>query len=267
MNRLRGCFAVRGLAAALLLTAAAGCARLGSEQTGPVTTRTDAGTTTAPAASEVAARKNALVRFVHAVPGLAPVDVFAGDGKAFDAVIYKYVTAYRELPVASAPFRLRLAGQEAAEPLAQESEGFGIGQHHTIVALHTGGSGLLSKGTGVELRFLHDELEPPSAGKARVRVFNASPDLGEVDLYATGRAEPVLKGVKSGAVSAYVEAEPTGAGLEVRRAGENVTTLAVPGTKLEAGRLYTVFIVGGTKGAAKLESFVVEDQLGAPPGK
>ena len=267
MNGLRVRFALRGLAAALLLATVSGCARLGSEQVGPVTTKSDTGTTTAPAASEVAARKNALVRFVHAVPGLAPVDVFAGDGKAFDAVLYKNVTGYRELPTASALFRLRLAGQETAEPLAQETESFGIGRHHTIVAFHTGGSGLLSKGTGIGLRFLTDELEPPSAGKARVRVFNASPDLGEIDLYATGRTEPLVKGAKAGAATAYAESEPAGAGLEVRRSGENITTLAVPGTKVEAGRLYTVFIVGGTKGAAKLESFVVEDQLGTPPEK
>jgi hypothetical protein len=268
MNRLRGRFALRGLVAAtLLLAALAGCARLDSEQAGPVTTKTEAGTTTAPAASEVSARKNALVRFVHTVPGLAPVDVFAGDSKAFDAVIYKYVTAYRELPPASAPFRLRLAGQDAAEPLAQETKSFGTGRYHTIVAFPASGSSLLSKGGGLELRFLTDELEPPSAGKARVRVVNASPDLGEIDLYATGRTEPLLKGANAGAATAYVETEPTEAGLEVRRAGENITTLAVPGTKLEAGRLYTIFIVGGTKGTAKLESFVVEDQLGAAPQK
>ena len=266
MKRLRARFALEGLAPALLLLAAAACAGAGSEKLS-VTTRTEAGTTTAPPAGEVAARKNALVRFVHAVPGLAPVDLYAGDGKAFDAVIYKFVTPYRELPGASAPFRLRLAGQEAAEPLAQETKSLGVGRHHTIVALHVGGSGLLSKGTGIELHFLTDELEPPSAGKARVRLVNASPDLGEVDLYATGRAEPVLKGANSGAATAYAETEPTGAGLEVRRAGENITTLAVPGTKLEAGRLYTVFIVGGTKGTSKLESFVIEDQLGAPPAK
>jgi len=249
--------------AAALLLAAAGCASIGSEQTGPVVTRTDAGTTNAPAASEVAARKNALVRFVHAVPGLAPVDVFAGDGKAFDGVIYKYVTAYREMPSASAPFRLRLAGQEAAEPLAQATKSFGTGHHHTIIALPAGGSGIFSKGEGVELRFVADEFEPPAAGKARVRVVNASPDLGEVDVYATGRAVPLLKGAKSGAVTAYSEADAADAGIEVRRAGENITTLSVPTQKIEAGRLYTIFIVGGTKGTARLEAFVVEDQLGA----
>jgi hypothetical protein len=101
----------------------------------------------------------------------------------------------------------------------------------------------------------------------RVRVVNASPDLGDVDLYATGRAEPLVKGAKSGVATAYAEAEPAGAGLEARRSGENITTLAVPNVKMEAGRLYTIFIVGGTKGASKLEAFVVEDQFGAPPAR
>ncbi|HEX8354054.1 MAG TPA: DUF4397 domain-containing protein [Pyrinomonadaceae bacterium] len=266
MKILRGRFALRGLAVALLL-AAAGCAGIGSERGGPVTTRTEAGSTTAPPAAEVAARNNALVRFVHAVPGLAPLDVFAGDGKAFDGATYKQVTAYRELPSASGVYRLRLAGQETGEPLAEKTEGFGTGRHHTVVAYPAAGSGLFSTGEGVELRFVADEFEPPAAGKARVRVVNASPDLGEVDVYATGRTEPLLKGVKSGAASAYAETEPAGAGIEMRRAGENITTLAAPGLKIEAGRLYTVFIVGGTKGAARLESFAIEDQLGAAGGK
>lgn len=266
MKRLCGRFDVRGLAV-LLLLAAAGCSLAGSEQGGPVTTKTAAGTTTAPPSTEVAGRGNALVRFVHAVPGLAPVDVFAGDGKAFDAVIYKHVTAYREMPTASALFRLRLAGQATADPLAEKSEGFGTGRHHTVVAFPAADSGLFSKGAGVELRFVADEFQPPAAGRARVRVVNASPDLGEADLYATGRAEPLVKGAKPGAASAYVETEPAGAGIEVRRAGENITTLAVPGLKIEAGKLYTVFIVGGTKGSAALESFAVEDQLGTPPSK
>lgn len=265
MKRLCGRFDLRGLAA-LLLLAAAGCGVVGTEPSGPVTSKTAAGTTTAPPATEVGARKNALVRFVHAVPGLAPVDVFAGDGKAFEAVTYKHVTAYREMPTASALFRLRLAGQAAADPLAEKSEAFGTGRHHTVVAFPIAEAGLFSKGAGAELRFVVDEFEPPAAGRARVRVVNASPDLGEADLYATGRADPLVKGAKPGAASAYVEVEPAGAGVEVRRAGENITTLAVPGLKIEAGRLYTVFIVGATKGASALESFAVEDQLGAPAG-
>ena len=261
MNRVRARFALRVLAAALVAASALGCSRLDAVQTGPVTTKTEAGTTTAPSASEAAARKNALVRLVHTVPGLAPLDLYAGDTRAFEGVIYKYVTTYRELPSASGVYRLRLAGQQAADPLAEKTEGFGTGRHHTIVVFPATDSRLFSKGTGVELRFLADEFVAPAEGRARVRVVNASPDLGEVDFYATGRAEPLVKGVKTGTASAYAEAEPAGAGLEVRRAGENITTLALPNGKVEAGRLYTIFIVGGTKGAAQLEAFVVEDQL------
>ena len=263
MNRIRARFALRGLAPVLLLLAAA-CAGVGSAERLSVTTRTESGTTTAPPAGEVAARKNALVRFVHAVPGLAAVDLYAGDSKAFGAAAYKTATAYAELPSASGVYRLRLAGQEMAEPLAEETESFGTGRHHTVVAAPARASGLFAKGGGAELHFLADEFEAPAAGRARVRVFNASPDLDEVELYASGRAVPLVKGARFGAATAYAEAEPSASGLEVRRAGENITTLSVPGQGVEAGGLYTVFIAGGTKGAAKLEAFVVEDRLGAP---
>ncbi|HEX7958125.1 MAG TPA: DUF4397 domain-containing protein [Pyrinomonadaceae bacterium] len=268
MNRLSVRYALRrGAACVLSLAALAGCARMGTEANGPVTTKTDAGTTTAPPVSEAAARQGALVRFVHAVPGLAAVDLYAGDGKAFEGAAYKSTSAYRELPAASAAYRLRLAGQQAAEPLAEESKSLGTGRHQTVVAVPARSSGLLSKSATVELRFLTDEFEAPAAGRARVRVVNASPDLDELDLYAAGHAEPLVKGAKFGAATAYADAEPAGAGLEVRRAGENIATLSVPGARVEAGRLYTVFVVGGTKGASGLEAFVVEDRLGAPPAR
>ena len=259
MKRVNVRFVFASLASALLVACAA-CARVpGPEMR--VTTKTDAGTTTALPAAEVAARKNALVRFVHAVPGLAALDLFAGDTKAFAGASYKTATGYQELAGAKGVLRLRLAGQDSAEPLAEESEGFGAGTYNTIVAVPA--RGMFAKAGGAELHFVADEFEAPAAGKARVRVFNASPDLDELDLYVSGRAEPVVKGAKFGAASSFAEAEPSPAGIEVRRAGENTATLAVPGMKIEAGGLYTVFVVGGTKGAAKLEAFVVEDRLGA----
>jgi hypothetical protein len=96
MNRLNRRFAFACLSSALLLGAAA-CARVPEPAT-RVTTKTEAGTSTALPAAEVAARKGALVRFVHAVPGLAAVDLFAGDGMAFAGTAYKATTAYCELP-------------------------------------------------------------------------------------------------------------------------------------------------------------------------
>jgi hypothetical protein len=101
--------------------------------------------------------------------------------------------------------------------------------------------------------------------KAKVRVVNASPDLGEVDLYATGRAEPLLRGVEFGEGSKYQEAEPTAGPIEVRRGGENAATLTIPNLKVEAGRLYTIVVTGRTKGAARLEAVTFEDAVGGAP--
>ncbi|HET8671247.1 MAG TPA: DUF4397 domain-containing protein, partial [Candidatus Saccharimonadales bacterium] len=128
---------------------------------------------------------------------------------------------------------------------------------------------IFSTATGqrVELRFISDELNAPASGKAKVRVIVASPDLGEVDTYVTGHAEALSKGIKFAAETDYAEVEPVGGTIEVRRSGENAATLNVPDVRLEAGKLYTIIVVGGTKGTAKLESIIVVDEFGAATAK
>ncbi len=247
--------------AALLLMAACGGGE--SKQTQPVVTTTNSGTSTAPPAREARQRGRALVRFIHAAPGVAPLDLFAEGEKVFADARYKALTPYREVPGDEQTFRLRLAGQDAAEAIAEEKEGFDQGKHYTAIALPARGGLIVSRNNapGAELRFVSDDLVPPASGRAKVRVINASTDLGDVDVYAAGRAEPLLKGV--GFVDAeYVEVEPVTGALEVRRAGENVATLGEQDVRLEAGKVYTIFVAGGTKGASRLESVIVEDEIG-----
>lgn len=121
MNRFSGRLVLSLLTAAMSLTSVA-CGGTRSWQNRSVMTKTEAGTFKSSPASEVAARKNALARFVHAVPGLASVALFANDGKSFAGVAYKSVTAYRELPSAGGVFRLRLSSDSgsAAWPQGQE---------------------------------------------------------------------------------------------------------------------------------------------------
>lgn len=245
------------------LSVSAGCAEAGRDQ--PVTTVTEGGVSNAPPAAEAEKRKVALVRFVHAVPGLAGVDFLAGDDILQRGAVYKNVTAYAEVSASGGrDFRVRLAGQEGAEFLAEDDEGVKAGEHYTAVALPVAASAVFSKGEAerAELRFVADDLSPPPAGKAKVRVINASPDLGGIDVYAAGRAEPLLKGVEFAGGSKYQEVEPSGGAVEVRREGENVATLAVPNLKIEAGKLYTILVVGRTKGAAKPEAVIFEDTVG-----
>ncbi|MDQ3133348.1 MAG: DUF4397 domain-containing protein [Acidobacteriota bacterium] len=249
---------------ALMMCAACG-GDGGVERGQPVMTVTESGTSTAPPAREVEARGNALVRFVHAAPGVAATDVFAQDTKLFTNIAYKSVTPYHEVAGGKIPFRLRLAGQDSAQPVAEDSESLTDGAHYTLIVVPTGATAIFSQdgGQNAEFRFVNDELAAPTAGKAKLRVINTSPDLSAVDVYAAGRADALLKDVQSVGKTTYAEMEPLQGALEVRRAGENINTLNLPDVRIEAGKIYTVIVAGRVKGTSKLESILIEDRIGS----
>ncbi len=243
------------MAVGLMLFAIAAC-NTNSSNNQPVTTTTNSGTTTAPPASEVEKRGNALVRVVHVLPAMAAADLFAGETKIFEGVAYKTVTSYKEIPIERQMMRLRLAGQDTAQPLTENSERFGKGDYYTILILADDDS------NEAELLFVDDDLAPPASGKARVRVINASYDVGDVDVYAAGRTEPLFSKVAFSSKPTYAEIDPLSGALDVRLAGKNITALTVPAARLDAGKIYTIIIAGRAKGASKLEAITIEDGFG-----
>src|SRR5262245_61765330 len=173
--RKRARLSAVGLVFGVLFLAAA-CSRE-SNQTQQVTTTTEKGTSTAPPANEVQKRDNALIRVVHAIPKAPALDFFADDQKAFDNVHFGKVTPYRELPdKLRLNFKIWNAGQENGQPLAENSETVGSGNHYTVIAFPD------SDGHPT-LTVVNDDLKPPDPHKAKVRFINASPDAGEVDVY------------------------------------------------------------------------------------
>jgi hypothetical protein len=252
ITRLSGMsFAVVGI----LLAVA--CSRE-SNQKQPVTTTTEKGASTAAPASEAEKRDHALVRVVHAMPKGPTLDVFADDQKAFDDVSYKQVTPYKELPDKLAvTFTVRLAGQDGGEPLAEKSEIISSGNHYTIVALPDTKAQLL-------LKVINDDLEPPSADKAKVRFIHVSPEAGEVDVYSRERKKALFDGVNFESEAGYCEVDPMKTTLEVRPEGKKNVLLTIPNAALDAGKIYTILIAGKTKDAPKLEAITIEDQFGIP---
>lgn len=244
------------LSALLAIVSACG----GSNQNQPVTTTTNtngaANTTTAPPAGQVEDRDNVLARVVHAIPGAGAVDVFAENNKAFTNVAYKSVTPYREIPDDRQTFRVRPTGQDTATPLVEDAEGFSDGQHYTIIALPTDDG-------RADLRFVRDNITAPSSGKAKVRVIHAAAGVGEVDVYARGNNDALFDGVNFPSESSYNEIDPFTGTLEVRREGQNTAVLTIPNARFEAGKIYTIIVVGRATGTPRLEAVIVEDQLGA----
>jgi len=249
---MRGQINLGLLIAALFLMAACSSE---PKQTQPVTSKTDTGTSTAPPAKDVRQLDNALVRVINTVPGTTSFDVFADDQKVFEGISFKSVTPYKQLSDKRHTFRVRHAGQDNAQPVAENSEGLSGGKHYTIVVM----PGTNDK---ITLYVLNDNITPPPAEKAKVRLIHASPDAGEVDVVDKQGNKKLFSGVNFEKQTSYMDVDPTKTTLEVRPKGQDKAILTVPDANFEKGKFYTIVVAGHAKGTPKLQTMMVEDQLG-----
>lgn len=253
-------YAIAHLVGGLLIGAALATACERAEtRTAPVTTTTPEGSSTAPAAAAASSRNEALVRVVHAIPFGSAMDVYAGDLLAFDGVGFKSVTRYRALDGKRYAFALRPAGMTNAKPLATNTEGLEDGRYYSVFALP-------GDGRTAHLRVVADRLDRPANGQARLRVVHAGHGLERVEIRFSGASDALLSGVAFRDVTDYHDVAAMTGAIEVGSAGK--TVLMLPNAHLEAGRFYTMVIVGRAQPPAKadgggppLEAFIIEDQL------
>lgn len=237
---------------AVLLTLTVACSREASQDRS-VKTSTEAGSSTAPASSDAAKRDKALVRVVHAMPAQPAVDAFAGDSRTFSNVTYKTVTPYTELADDRLQLTLKPTGQASA--LAENSENFAGGKHYTVLAIPTS-----SEDPKPSLKVVADDLTPPTAGKARVRVINASPDVGDIDVYTMNNADKLFGGVNFKSEAGYTEISPTTTVVEFRPEGKKQPLLMLPQFSFEPDKTYTIVVLGRVRNN-QLEAITVEDQF------
>jgi hypothetical protein len=247
--RARGASVVFGLA--LVLAGAAACDRAETSQA-PVTTTSPAGQSTAPSSATLDQRDEALVRVVHAVPAGAPIDIYAGDLAIFESLAYKAVLPYRVVEGKRYVFSARPAGMANAKPLDSNTEGLHDGGYYTVFALP-------GANHGVHLRVVDDLLTAPSAGRAKLRVVHGGSDAGEVDVIAAGATATLFDGVDFQSVTGYHELAPMTGAIEIRGAGQATPLATLANAAIEAGRFYTVVIVGNARATPALEVFIIED--------
>jgi len=247
--------AVRAVAVGTLtIGLLAACDRAETRSTSPVTTTSPAGTSTAPSSAATDRRDEALVRVVNAIPAGAPVDIYAGDLTVFDNLTYKSVTAYRALDGKRYTFAVRPAGMANAKPLSSNTEGLDDGKYYTVFALP-------GEGSAAHLRVVQDLMAPPAAGKARLRVIHGGAEAGELDIYATGTPAALFDGVDFQSVTGYQDIDPVNGEIEVRAEGQAAPLVKAPVVHIEAGKFYTLVIVGRVRSTPKLEAFLIEDAL------
>jgi len=217
----------------LAVTLLAGCA--GAKTKEAVDSRTGEGKTTSESGDSASKRGKSLVRFVNAVPDQS-LDLTTEDRATFIDVAFKEVTPYTEIGDNLVKFRVRASTGDSV--LADNDETMVDGHRYTVIAMPT-------EDGKVMLRVLRDELVP-EAGKARLRVIQASPGLADVDVSLSGQKDPVFDNVKYGTEAGYKDVAPATATIEFRIGDPPHATvpLRLKSTELTAGRAYTLVIVG-----------------------
>ena len=228
-----------------------------STENAPVTTKSPAGESTAPSSAAAERRDDALVRFVNAIPSKAVVDLYADENRTFNDVAFRAVTPYREVDGQHYTFRLRTSGSNQSTPLATNREGLSDGDYYTVFAVPDDHG-------AAKLRVVEDNFSAPADGKARVRVVHASGDIGELALFERGRDASLFDGVDFQSVTKYDEVDAWHGALDIKPEGGDSVLTSIPDANFEAGKVYTVVVVGNSRTAPKVEAFVIEDQPNAP---
>jgi hypothetical protein len=217
-----------------------------------VKTTSPAGTSAAPSSNSAQQRDEALVRVINASPAGTNVDLFAGDLLLFDGLAFKSVTPYRAIDGQRYAFALRPAGMARAKPLASNTEALKDGGYYTAFVLP-------GDGDRPNLRIVSDPLTQPANGKARLRIVHAGIDAGKIDIRNAGSRDTLFDNVDFRAVTDYHDVSPLNGAIQV--GDGRGATLATINAHLEAGRFYTLAIVGAARSSPKLEAFLIEDAL------
>jgi len=200
----------------------------------------------------------AMVRVVNAAPGASSLDIMADDASMFTGVAFKDVTPYRGVNENFVTFRLAMPGMTGdSGDMASNREMMSDGGRYTVVALPGDAAG-----DQPQLMVLDEPNDLGNADHARIRFVNAAQGLEEFDVFIPGRDDALIDDVNFNSEAGYTDLDPASTGLEVRANDSPRALLQVPSRDWQAGKAYTVIVVGSGQGGG-LDAIVLEDQAGA----
>ena len=148
---------------------------------------------------------------------------------------------------------MRASGWDDTEPAATQTGRLDSGKRYTVVALRDAEGNLA-------LNVIADNLAPPSEGKAKVRIINAASNFGAADVIRQNDNKLWFKSVNIATTTDYEDVDSATTTLEVREKGQHRAVLLISKLNLEAGKMYTIVMVGGTANTP-LQAIPIEDEL------
>ena len=210
---------------------------------------------TAPAVAQERGSRVSLLRVVSAVPSEPATDVLVGSAVAFTKIVYGDVTPYQMVSSGALSVGIRPSVPEASTPIGETTVRLGAGKHYTLLATP-------AEAGGATLSLLVDEVAPPAEGKAAIRVVNASPEPGSVDVEMRGATRPLVSGEARSRASAFVDVAPRGGTLEVRSAG--ALRAHVSAAELRPGNRYTILLLKSSRQAPLTARLIGEPAVSWP---
>jgi len=196
------------------------------------------------------------VRFLNATYGLGNLNLFTGDDKRASDVTPDSVSGYSDLDAGTYTAKIKSSGSDAS--LATGSVSLQDGKPYTAVAW--------GRQDAVKLALLTDDADEPNSGLAKVRLFNATPDAGSIDMYLTDSSTSLdaasanASSIASGSGGGYAEVSKGSYRLRITGAGEKSDLrLDVPQITLGDTERVTV-IVQPSAGGVLVHALVLVQQ-------
>ncbi len=183
------------------------------------------------------AGSDACLRLVHAAPDTPPVDIYLNDAQIAQNLEYGTATEYVAAPSGTGRnMRVTATGAPLEEAIVDWPFDLQAGQAYELL--------VTGAGEELELNITGTDLRPLVEGQARLRVFHASPDAGEIDIGLEGQEENLFEGVDFRDATDYIVLDAGDYPLEVRPGGEDLTVALQADVALAEGVTYDLVVVG-----------------------
>ena len=187
----------------------------------------------------------AQLRLVHASTGYDALDLYVDDQRVQRDVVYGASASYAEVDPSKTATRITRAGSSAA--LFSSTPALARGKQYSLVAYGAEGA--------FRAVLLDDNAREPDRGDAWLRVLNAAPEAGPVDVYLTpadtalADAEPLVANAAAGTATAFAIADAASWRLRVTAAGDkDDVRLDLPAVALASRQVATLVVTPGAGG-------------------
>ena len=206
-------------------------------------------------ASGAQSQEQALVRVAHFAPGLLKGDVYViyVNGRLqLKGVPFKTVSDYLKVKPGKFKVEVREAGEPASSaPVIAATVNLEAGKAYTVA--------VFGQLTSVKAALLTDDMSRPANRRSKVRLIQAIPGEGAVDLVSAG--DVLISNARFPSASGYREVPAGTVDVEVRRAGSGKVLARTRNLKLPSGSISSLVAVGGI--GEKLELLDIRDAAAA----